>query len=493
MLLLLAAASPAPWSPAAPDKSVAVIRLSGEVDDFSRDTLFRHFREAESAGAKTVILEIDTYGGLVTSGLDISRFLRGQSEIHVIAFIDNKAISAGALVALACDEIVMAPGAVLGDCAPIVLDQTGNLAPLPAAERAKMQSPILRDFEDSARRDGYNPLLVDAMVKVETSVYLIADAQGHERIVDEADYKKLTAAGEWKDASGVTNPIDGPETLLTVGPDLAHRLGLSKSIARNAQELAAARGLTIVADLRPGFGDHLVESLNSHGGRFLLMVVFMLSLYICLHAPGHGAAEAVAVVSLGLLAGVPMLTGYAQWWELGIIFVGLGLCAFELLVFPGHGLSLGVGLVMVLFGLLMTFVTKDAGPGWFPTSHQAWHQMRTGLAIMIGAGVVSVVGAAILRPFLPKLPLFRRFILTETNDGPVRTAGTPLLAGEDVWPFVGTVGVAVTDLKPGGMVRFPFADDTRNAPVVSASGFAGEGAKVVVQEARGNHIVVRAV
>ena len=83
-------------SPSASDKSVAVIRLQGEVDDFTRDTLFRHFREAESAGAKTVILEIDTYGGLVTSGLDISRFLRGQSEIHVIAFVDNKAISAGA-------------------------------------------------------------------------------------------------------------------------------------------------------------------------------------------------------------------------------------------------------------------------------------------------------------------------------------------------------------------------------------------------------------
>src|SRR5665213_1630880 len=411
----------------APDKSVAVIRLQGEVDDFTRDTLFRHFREAESAGAITI-----------------------SSQASAIR-------------------------------APIVLDQTGNLAPLPAAERAKMQSPILRDFEDSARRSGYNPLLVDAMVKVETTVYLVADAQDHERIIDEAEYKKLTANGEWKDATGVTNPIDGPDTLLTVGPDLAHRLGLSKSIARNAQELAVGRGLNIVADLRPGVGDHLVEALNSHGGRFVLLVVFMLSLYICLHAPGHGAAEAVAVVSLGLLAGVPMLTGYAQWWELGLIFVGLGLCAFELLVFPGHGLSLGVGLVMVLFGLLMTFVTKDAGPGWFPTSHQAWHQMRTGLAIMVGAAAVSIIFAAMLRPFLPKLPIFRRFILTQTNDGRIQAAGTPLHAGEDVWPFVGTVGVALTDLRPGGLVQFPFANDMRSAPVVSVNGFVNEGAKVVVQ------------
>ena len=93
---------------------------------------------------------------------------------------------------------------------------------------------------------------------------------------------------------------------------------------------------------------------------------------------------------------------------------------------------------------------------------------------MVGAGAVSIVIAAMLRPFLPKLPIFRRFILTQTNDGKIQAAGTPLHAGEDVWPFVGTVGVALTDLRPGGLVQFPFANDLRNAPVVSVSGFANE-------------------
>ena len=79
------------------------------------------------------------------------------------------------------------------------------------------------------------------MVKVETCVYLVADASGHERIVDDAEYKKLTADGEWKDAPGVSNPIDGPETLLTVGPDLAHRLGLSRSISKICKNWPANR------------------------------------------------------------------------------------------------------------------------------------------------------------------------------------------------------------------------------------------------------------
>ena len=80
-------ASPAPASPqaAAAGGPAAVISLSGKVDDYNRDALFRRFDKARKLGAKTVILQIDTYGGLVTSGLDISRFLKRQNDIHTIA------------------------------------------------------------------------------------------------------------------------------------------------------------------------------------------------------------------------------------------------------------------------------------------------------------------------------------------------------------------------------------------------------------------------
>lgn len=94
----------------------AIIQLSGEVNDFQRDQLFRHFQDAKDNGAKTVIIDLDTYGGLLTSGLDISRFLKRQADIHTIAFVQDKAISAGAMIAMACDEIVMSRSATLGDC-----------------------------------------------------------------------------------------------------------------------------------------------------------------------------------------------------------------------------------------------------------------------------------------------------------------------------------------------------------------------------------------
>src|SRR5438552_832903 len=93
-----AASGPAP---------AAVVGLSGEIDDFNRDSFFRRFNHAKADGAKVIIVEIDTWGGLVTAGLDISRFLKNQTDVHTIAYVNDKAVSAGAMIAMACDEIVM--------------------------------------------------------------------------------------------------------------------------------------------------------------------------------------------------------------------------------------------------------------------------------------------------------------------------------------------------------------------------------------------------
>src|SRR4051794_33231723 len=190
----------------------AVIEFSGKVDDWERDMLFRRFDEARRAGAKTVILQIDTYGGLVTSGLDISRFIKRQQDLHTIAFVHEKAISAGAMIALACNEIVMEPGSTIGDCAPIVYRTDGTLDALPPAERAKAESPILSDFRDSASRNGYDPLLAEAMVSVDRVVHYITDAAGEKRFVDDATFKKLTEEG-WKPVAGVRDPLDSSAEL----------------------------------------------------------------------------------------------------------------------------------------------------------------------------------------------------------------------------------------------------------------------------------------
>src|SRR6185295_7052961 len=94
----------------------AVIPIRGEINDYTRDAFMRRLGKARAMGAKTIIIQLDTPGGLVTSALDLSRTIRGLRDVRTIAFIDNKAYSAGTMIALACNEVIMVPNAVIGDC-----------------------------------------------------------------------------------------------------------------------------------------------------------------------------------------------------------------------------------------------------------------------------------------------------------------------------------------------------------------------------------------
>jgi len=473
-----------------------IIQLAGEIDEYNRDAMFRRFDQARAMGAKTIILDVDTYGGLVIAGRDISSYLKRQNDLHVIAYVKDKAISAGAMIAVACDEIVMGPHATLGDCAPIIFDKSKGLETMPAAERAKQESPIVDEFVDSAKRNGYDPLLLESMVKVQVVVYYMQDNDGHKRFVDEDDYKKLTDEG-WKPVPDLPVPIDGPDSLLTVHTDEAVKLGLARGVAASAQDLAAQRGYTVLAELTPTAGDTIITVLSSPWIRSILVIIFIQALIVGFSAPGHGAAEAIAVVSLGLLVGVPLLTGYAQWWHLLLIFGGLALVAFEIFVFPGHMVSAIVGTILVLGGILLTFI----GNAWsMPGSWQmpaTWMDLTHGIYAVAGGLFCSILLSFWLRRFLPKLPYFNRLILTATSGGTAvnlgqsNSPGPAVAEPADRWPFVGTIGRAVSDLKPGGSAQFPYADDTRTTAVISDSGYVTAGSKVVVREVCGSRVVVK--
>jgi membrane-bound serine protease (ClpP class) len=469
----------------------AIIQITGEINDFNRDQLFQRFADARAAGAKTVILNLDTYGGLVTAGLEISRFLKRQDEVHTIAYVQDKAISAGAMIAMACDEIVMSRSATLGDCAPIVFSFDGTLDSLPAAERAKQESPILSDFLDSARRNHHDPLLASAMVDVKISVYWVQSPTGERKFVDKDEYAKLKAAG-WKDVPGAPVPVDSDQTLLTVDSDQAVQYGLATGFADSATDLAAQRGLTVVADYETTAGDVAVEWLGSWPVRLLLLIIFLSAANVVLHAPGHGVAEVVGLFALLLMLGVPLLTGYAQWWEILTIFVGLGLIAVEIIL-PGHMIPGLTGGLLVLGGLVMTFVPREPGsPGFFPGMQSTWIALEHGLAVVAAGLACSMFLWFWMNRYLPRMPYFKRIILTNVSGGSASDIPPPL-PQPGIWPAVGSVGLSVSELKPGGNAEFydQAIADRRMVSVVSESGFIPPGSKIIVREVAGSHVVVQ--
>ena len=156
-------------------------------------------------------------------------------------------------------------------------------------------------------------------------------------------------------------PLDTADKLLTVGTDLAMKLGLATGKANTLEQLAGDRNLNITEILHSGLGEAAIAWLNGGFVRMILIMIFGTAIYAALHAPGHGTAEALAVTTLGLLLGVPLLAGYATWWEITLILGGLAMIAFEIFVFPHAGLMIVGGMLMMVVGLVMTFVGSEPG------------------------------------------------------------------------------------------------------------------------------------
>lgn len=467
-----------------------VVVLEGEVNDYSRTMLARRLDQVKSAGGSVVILKVNTWGGSALSAIEISQLLKSQQGLHIIAFVEQKAISAGAMIALACNEIVMQPGSMIGDCAPIIPGEQ-----LEKTERAKSEGPILAEFYDSAQRNGYDELLVSAMVSVGRVVYYIQSPGGERKFVDEEGYQKLVKDGDWKPVEGLPSPVDRDDQLLTVTADQAEKLGISKGTFATPVALASARGYGISGTLEHSAGENLVGFLSSNSVRGTLSVIFMISLYIAFQTPGHGAPEAVALSSLALLLGVPMLTGYAGWLEVLLILIGIALMAVELFIIPGFGFVGLTGIFLILLGLVLTFVPAEPSlPGWLPSLSGTWDALWRGSVTLTIALVLTLVLGAWVNKHLGEVPLFRNLVL-DTAVGSTDSTNFAAAVSDDIWPEIGAVGRALTDLRPGGSAAFgdEVSHDLQVANVISDSGFVLANTQVVVREVHGNRIVVRPV
>jgi len=164
---------------------VAVLTIEGEIDTITLRSLERRMAEAKNAGATAVVIELDTPGGDAYASLDICNLLKDRSETpaNIVAWVRPNAYSAGAIIALACREIIVSPIATMGDAAPIGIDPiTKMLIELPPAERAKIEAPLLTEVIDSARRNHYDENLVQAFISLEIELWLIEHLTTGERV-----------------------------------------------------------------------------------------------------------------------------------------------------------------------------------------------------------------------------------------------------------------------------------------------------------------------
>src|SRR5688500_1413563 len=111
--------------------------------------------DASDTNTDIVLIEMDTYGGILTDAKDIvDRIMSFKKPVWV--YINADAASAGALISIACDSIYMAPGASIG--AATVVDGGGERAP------DKYQSYMRSIMRSTAEENKRNPTIAEGMV-----------------------------------------------------------------------------------------------------------------------------------------------------------------------------------------------------------------------------------------------------------------------------------------------------------------------------------------
>jgi len=333
-------------------KTVYKIPVEGKINPGMVKLVTKGIEAAEAEGADQIILEIDTYGGLVDSAIKIKDAIF-SSSVPTVTYVSGRAWSAGALIALAGEELMMTPGSSIG-------------AAETRPESEKYISALRKEFKAAAERRGKNAELAAAMVDKDLEIPKITEAG-----------KLVTLTAQ----EAVDNEFaDGIEADFN---SLLSRLNLAQAEVKEA-------GLTPA--------EKLAGWITNPGVSILLLTVGFLALAFEAVAPGWGVGGTVGLLSLGLFFSGYIINGVASWGLLVLFMVGIVLLALEVFVVPGFGVT-GTGGIIAM-GASLYFV--------FPNPEIALGVLATTL-------VLSVLGTWLLIRYFGGTYFWRRIALRETQ------------------------------------------------------------------------------
>jgi len=468
----------------------AVITCSEMIDQGLYESIKRRAEIALADGATHIILEIDTFGGRVDSAIAIWDYLMHDlaDKAHTVAYIPTKAISAGALISVACRDIIMKRATKIGDCAPVSLG-----GKLEGVEREKMESPLRSYFDDAANINGYPAALCRAMVTVDLEIYQVKNIETGQNEYFETsdlptDYYKY-------DLEGKKIVIKKGE-LLTFTADQAYEHGLARAVVEDREGAVAflekrdkLQFPKPIAVLETNWSEGLVRWITSPTVAGILLMIAMLGIYAELNSPGLGLPGAVAIIALAILFGSKFLIGMANWWEIAIFVIGMGLLVLEIFIIPGFGIAGISGIFLILFALAAMMVQNKPEEFPLPSSPVDWVVFEQHLIWMIVSFFGFLICAYFLGRYFPKLPVTSRLILqAQAAPAVVREGGKPGPAPE-IPVRIGQEGVALTQLRPSGTARF----GSLRVDVVSRGAIIEAKRKISIVEIQGNSIVVKEI
>ena len=420
------------------------LKIDGVIEHGVVAYVDRVLTQAEEENITKAIVEINTPGGRLDSAFALKDVLL-ETTVHTVVFVNHQALSAGALIAIAANDLYLAKGSVIGAATPIYSD-SGEKTP------EKIVSATRKEFAAAAEVRGRDTLIAQAMVDESIEI---------DGISEEQKLLTLTAqeAEQYKFSNGT---VDNFDALL------------------DALEISEANIVTH----EPAWAEKFVRFITTPEVASLLLTLGMLALILEFKIPGASAAGIIAVIAYALFFWGHHISGLAGWEEVLLVVGGILLLALEIFVIPGFGIAGAAGVGCLLTGLFLSFFGD--------------------LSLVSSSDMIQIATymcAAIFTAIFGSIFLIRRFFGEH-----LQGAG---LIHHDVFSFkgsrqseggepfndvrdslvLGDQGKAITDLRPSGTVQFA----NQKVSAVSEGDFISEGQIVEIVEKDGVRIVVKAM
>lgn len=416
---------------------VVVAPINGAIDLGIAPFVERALRDATRDRAKAVILEINTFGGRLDAAVVVRDALL-SAQIPTVAFINRRAISAGALIALAAERIVIADGGTIGAATPV---QVGSSGAPPAPVSEKSISYVRKEFRSTAEVRGRPMRVAEAMVDVSVEI------------------EGVTASGK----------------LLTLTTTEALELRVADFRANSIAAVLDSLGLAgaEIRTVKVNWAENLVRLMTNPVVASLLLSVGLVGILVEIRTPGFGVPGLLGLTSFAVYLGGHWIVRLAGWEELSLVAVGIVLILVEVLVIPGFGVAGVAGISALLGGLTLTLVGDGAS--------------TEAIAGAVGRVTMSLLGALVLgllaMRVMTRSPFGRRLVLESELDAGDGWESTP----EADHHLLGAVGRTHTSLRPAGIADMAGA----RVDVVSDGELIESGTDVIVTRVDGNRVVVR--
>jgi len=436
-----------------PAKKVTVIVIP--VRDQISDPVHYILRRGLKEGVDVVVLDMNTPGGSAGTALEIMEALSKFSG-KTITYVNAEAMSAGAFIAAATEEIWFAPNGVIGAAAAV----TSEGQDIPETMRLKLNSFLRAKIRAISEGKGYRGEVVSAMIDKDYELKI-----GDKVLKGKGELLSLTATEAAKTYG------EPPQALLAAG------------IAKDIDELLTKKygaGNYEKRTFEITWSENLAQLLSKVTP--ILLGLGLLALFIEFKTPGFGVFGVSGIVLLVIVFLSSYVSGLSGHEPILVFALGVILLALELAFFHSAGFLGVVGLLMMLGSLV--WAMADIWPNQ-PLSVTWSGDVLVAPLKNLFVGLVVAGGLfALIARFLPHGWIWQRLAVR----GAVSGAGVATAVLDEQEALVGREGVAATSLFPSGQIEI----EGRRYEARLEVGFVEEGTPIRVVRRTGFNLIVEA-